>query len=578
MSRPPERLGFREDRRTMAEFLITSAGRFAAVVAALTTVPLVTPMQPQAQEPEPAAESQVSRVVIFGAQLIGLGDPALDRRVNLLVENGRLVVVSEQPPQLRAGDLTVDADGGFILGQLALGEAPTIVILGQDPRVDFDVLLDTNRHVLFAMRAGEIVRNDLPPVDETLGGAVPHVRTWSSYQPPPLAVPIRYYDSRKWNRFTTGPVSGLFTGALVLDRLSWVTQDDDSKAQIGTLDPSEGGEIRAFRIGLVGTFNFARPWTYTVFAVTHAFDQGFDSAASDNFSLFDYRVDIPLGTNVSVSVGKQKEPISHERLVTLPSLPMQERPAVSDALLPSRNHGLVLSGAVPGHRLTWSVGAFNNWIDTDVAFNETSNDFMGRVTWVAVASEDGSNMLHLGLGARTSDTKQPVRARARPEFNQSPRFVDTDAFEADRANTLNLEGIWRFGPYFAAFEYLGTAYDAPTVDDPFIGGWHLTAAWTLTGEMRNYRARTGTFDALPVARPVNQGGWGMLEIAGRFSTIDLTDGALTGGEMDVWSVGLNWWATSAAQASINYRLVLLDQLGIRGTSSGFDVRLLLMLL
>jgi hypothetical protein len=48
--------------------------------------------------------------------------------------------------------------------------------------------------------------------------------------------------------------------------------------------------------------------------------------------------------------------------------------------------------------------------------------------------------------------------------------------------------------------------------------------------------------------------------------------------MDVWSVGLNWWATSAAQASINYRLVLLDQLGIRGTSSGFDVRLLLMLL
>ncbi len=531
-----------------------------------------------AQEPAPTSGAQATRVVIIDVRLIGQNDPSLDRRVNLLVEGGRLVVVTEQPPGVRAGDITVDASGGFVLGQLSLGEAPTIVILDQDPRADFDVLLDTGAHVLFAMRDGQVVRNDLPPIDPTAAGAGPSVRTWSSYQPPPLAVPIRYYDSRKWNRFTTRPISGLFTGAAVLDRLSWLSQDDESETQLGSLEPSEGGEIRAFRMGLVGTLNFARPWTYTVFIVTHAFDQGFDSGGSEDFGFFDYRVDIPLSATLSLSVGKQKEPISHERLVTLPSLPMQERPAVSDALLPSRNHGLVLSGAVPARRFTWSVGAFNNWIDSDVPFDETSNDFMGRVTWVPATSEDGSNMLHVGVGARTSDTKQPLQVRARSEFNRAPRFVDTGVFDANRANTLNVESIWRFGPYFADFEYLGTSYDAPTAGDPFLGGWHLTAAWTLTGEMRNYRARTGTFDGVPVARPVNQGGWGALELAGRYSTIDLTDGGLTGGEMDVWSLGLNWWPTASAQASANFRVVSLDRFGVRGISSGVDIRLLLMLM
>ncbi|MFQ5551038.1 MAG: porin [Gemmatimonadales bacterium] len=37
----------------------------------------------------------------------------------------------------------------------------------------------------------------------------------------------------------------------------------------------------------------------------------------------------------------------------------------------------------------------------------------------------------------------------------------------------------------------------------------------------------------------NTGGQG--ELVGRFSTLDLTDGAIDGGEMAVISVGLNWY-------------------------------------
>jgi len=51
-----------------------------------------------------------------------------------------------------------------------------------------------------------------------------------------MAVPIRYYASRKWNTFRTKPISGLFTGALILDRQFWLSQDAESEEQVGELE------------------------------------------------------------------------------------------------------------------------------------------------------------------------------------------------------------------------------------------------------------------------------------------------------------------------------------------------------
>jgi hypothetical protein len=59
--------------------------------------------------------------------------------------------------------------------------------------------------------------------------------------------------------------------------------------------------------------------------------------------------------------------------------------------------------------------------------------------------------------------------------------------------------------------------------------------------------------------------------------VDLTEGTVDGGEMDVLSLGLNWWQTRRSQFSVNYRYVVLDRFGIQGHSSGLNARLLLML-
>jgi len=530
-----------------------------------------------AEDSTPVAPAEkAGRIVITNVQLIGRDVPSQDVAVNLLIVDGKLVVVTKDKLVIEPGDTAVDASGGFLLGTLILGQSPGFVILDRDPRQG-DVLLDTGAHVRFAIRDGAIVKNELPEAPPSPPGATPKLRAWTAYSAPPVAVPIRYYDTRKWNKFETKPITALFTGALMLDRQLWLSQDDESEAQVGDLEDFEGGEIRAFRAGLVGTLNFKRQWRYTVFASTNTFDKGFDVNTTDDFNLTDYRLDIPLPADLTLSVGKQKEPISMERLAGLTFMPMQERSAVADALLPARNHGLVLSGTAAGEWVTWAVGAFNNWIDSDESFSDTSNQVVGRVTWVPAVSQDESNLLHLGLGLRHSDAKQSIQARRKPEFNNAPLYVDTGPLSADNVMTYNLEAYWRKGPYLVGFEYLGTDVESPDSEDPFFSGYHITGSWAVTGESRAYRKRSGTFDPLPVAKPVNQGGWGALEVATRYSRLDLTDGTIDGGEMDILSLGINWWLTRRAQFGVNYRHISLDRFSTQGDSSGLNTRLLLIL-
>jgi phosphate-selective porin OprO/OprP len=383
-----------------------------------------------------AQAADAERIVVKNAQLISQEASSADVRVNLLIVGGRLVAVSKDDLVVTPGDVAVDASGGFLFGELVVGKSPSFVILDRDPREDFDVLLNTGPHVRFAMRAGTIVSNELPEVPRAPPDVTPRPRAWRSYTPPPMAVPIRYYDSRKWNTFSTKAISGLFTGALMLDRQYWTSQDAESEEQVGELEDFEGGKIRGFRGGVVGTLNFKRPWLYTVFVATNAFDKGFDVRKTDDLQFFDYRLDIPMPADLTLTVGKFRETMSMERLTALTFLPMQERAAVNDAFLPARTHGLALSGA-GGNWFTWAVGAFNDWIDGDESFSDTTNSYTGRVTWVPAVSQDESNLLHLGLGLRHSDAKEPLRFRSRPEFNNAPLYADTGEILADDALTYN---------------------------------------------------------------------------------------------------------------------------------------------
>ena len=520
-------------------------------------------------------------VLIRNVQLIEGGEKTAGISVNILIKDNKLEVVTKDEVRIEEAAMAVDARGGYLFGQLKIGETPSFIILNQDPRDNFEVLLDTGLFTTFAVHDGRLFRNNLFEVEEEEVEEEPKRIGWTAYSPPPMALPLSYQDTTKWNRWETKYLSGIFLAGVVLDNQQWLDQDSGSQQQVGDLKLLEGGEIRGLRVGAVGTINFDKPWVYTIFGATNAFDKGFEIEQQDSFAFFDYRLDIPLFDKINLSVGKQKEPISMERIMSMAQIPMQERTSVSDALMPSRNVGLVLSGTALDERMTWAGGLFNDWLDSGSSFSDSASQVIGRVTWLPFITEDESNLLHLGIGMRYTNAEEGLRYRTEPEFNKAPDYVDTSVdgtpFAANSAMLYNLEASWRKGPYWLAAEYVSNDVDAPALGDPDFDGYHVTASWIVTGEMRQYRKKNGIFGPVPVAKSVNQGGWGAWEVALRYSDLDLTDGLIDGGEMDILSLGFHWWLTPTFNFSMNYRYITLDRFGIEGTSSGIMTRVLLLM-
>jgi phosphate-selective porin OprO/OprP len=95
--------------------------------------------------------------------------------------------------------------------------------------------------------------------------------------------------------------------------------------------------------------------------------------------------------------------------------------------------------------------------------------------------------------------------------------------------------------------------------------------------MGPYNRRNGTFGPVPVAKSIHQGGLGAWELSARYSSLNLSDGLIDGGKIDVISLGLNWYLTPTFIFNLNYRNIILDRFELRGRSSGVMARIILVL-
>ena len=97
---------------------------------------------------------------------------------------------------------------------------------------------------------------------------------------------------------------------------------------------------------------------------------------------------------------------------------------------------------------------------------------------------------------------------------------------------------------------------AESTGDPRFYGFYAQASYMLTGETRPYRAEYGTFARPRPAREFRDGhgGKGAMELAFRFSRIDLDDEGVSGGRLNDLSVGFNWYPVHRTRVMLNYIL------------------------
>ena len=519
--------------------------------------------------------NDMQKIMIRNVTVIDQAGKSGDVVVSMVIDQKKLELVTQDKIAMTEADIAFDANGGFILGQLDIGIIATFIILDQDPRTNVDVMLDTKTYSLFAVSKGEVVLNKLLRIDVD---SEEQIRGWRSYSPPAVALPLSYQNKRKWNVFRTKPITIALGGAILMENTRWLSNDSINEAQVGDLSQFEGGSMRGFRAGLGGTFNFKKPWTFVFSFGTRAFERGFEQGDLSEFVLYDYRVSIPIGS-ATLSLGKTMETISMSRLSAMIYEPaQQERASVADGLLPARNIGIVINNSFLKERMTWSAGVFNNWFEVDRSFSDNPTVLTGRITALPFISEDESNLLHLGIAGRYSNAAGGVRYKAKTEIFSGPVSVDTDPLD-DASSTFHyqLEFAWRKGPFILMSEYIQSNVSSAISNNPSFKGYNVVASYVLTGELRPYNKRSGTFRRVNVANGLNSGGWGTLEIYSRWSSIDLNDENIDGGEMNTFSLGLNWYPISAIQANINYRYSTLDRYGQTGWNQGIVTRLVFVL-
>jgi len=515
------------------------------------------------------------KILIRNVTVIDQTENRADVVVSILIKKKKLDIVTQDMIAVSQADISFDANGGFILGTLEVGNTAGFLILDQDPRINVDIMLDTRSYAVFAVSKGEVVLNKLIRIDVDPDE---QMRGWQSYAPPPVALPLSYQNRRKWNVFRTKPITGVLGGAILMENTRWLSQDNNNEQQVGDLSQYEGGSIRAFRAGLGGTFNFKKPWTYVFSFGTRAFERGFEQGDMDEFVLYDYRVGIPIGL-ATLSLGKTKETFSISRLSAMIYEPaQQERASVADGLLPARNIGIVINNSFLKERMTWAAGVFNNWIETGQSISKTPTVITGRISGLPFISTDESNLLHLGVAGRYSNAAGGIRYKTKTEIFNGPVSVDTDLLD-DATSTFHygLEMVWRKGPFILMTEYIQSNVSSSTFNDPSFKGYYVVASYVISGEMRTYNKHSGLVNRVKVANGINSGGWGALEVYCRWSSIDLSENSIDGGEMNTLSLGLNWSPIQAIQLNMNYRYSTLDRFGEVGINHGLVTRLVFIL-
>ncbi len=193
----------------------------------------------------------------------------------------------------------------------------------------------------------------------------------------------------------------------------------------------------------------------------------------------------------------------------------------------------------------WSLQAA--WLArTDLNADANGSTVAGRAVYTPVRR--AGEVVHLGVSAsREQRDGFTARVSARPEVALTPvRLIDTGTLRGvDHIDRAGLEAGWLAGPLLLQSEYLMLRAQRPAARGFTSHGGYVFAAWLLTGETHGYRD-SGFIDPVPV-NPC-----GALELALRFSTLDLDDAGVTGGRERDWTLGLNWYFERHFKLQANY--------------------------
>ncbi len=313
-------------------------------------------------------------------------------------------------------------------------------------------------------------------------------------------------------------------------------------------DHPDGAEFRRARLGMKGKISE---------------DFGYKAEidfANEGVNFKDVYMNYTGIENTEIRIGNFKPPMGLEELTSSNDITFIERSSATTAFATTE----IIGAGVFAHGENWALsgGLFN-----DDAGRQSGDDeaWSTGVRGTFAPVHEKGKVVHIG-GSATY--RKPDQANDSFDFDataenalQSIDSVSANFTDADNAQLYGLEAAGVLGPFSTQGEYFLVDVERTNGRSnlDFSGGY-AQASWVLTGESRSYSAKDGKFGTV---KPVNtfnprNGDWGAVEVAARYSTIDVTDQDISGGEMDNYTLGANWYLNNNMRLMANYIFVDTD--------------------
>lgn len=199
---------------------------------------------------------------------------------------------------------------------------------------------------------------------------------------------------------------------------------------------------------------------------------------------------------------------------------------------------------------------------------------IGARLTAAPINNEKDRLLHFGIASmyRNVEDVGVVEFSDEPEARVAGNnIVDTGDIENTKSFTrYGLEWAMIRGRLSAQSEYVLTTVDRGDAEDLQFSGWHFQTGFFLTEDSLNYER--GDFGSPSPNRRVGDGGIGAWELTLRYSSLDLNDKLIQGGEIQNMTYGMNWYPVPMLRFSANY----IDVLNVSGgPNNGQEQRIFL---
>lgn len=323
------------------------------------------------------------------------------------------------------------------------------------------------------------------------------------------------------------------TGSFDLD---WSGYEGEGDLRLAEDDFPDDFDLRRARIGVKGTLHPRLSYRSTF------------RIEPDGLETWDLFLDATSPEETfRLRVGRFKEGVGYERMTRPVDVGFLERGPATTALTPNRNQGVQLRTLLPADRGSWTLGLFRE-IDPvsgsrrDGAFADDL-DLSTRVAVNNGAFGEEQLLLQLGVSASLRRPDDGLVAFDHRMLRGARRVVDTGELAADRVQLGSLEFLARRGRWSLESEYLEARVQQSGGGDLRFPGGMVKLRLVPAGEQLHYQSSVARFRA-------DRQPW---HLAARVAWVDLTDGGVQGGRLDMNSIGATWW--------MHPRLALLAEVG-----------------